>query len=131
MLFNSWIDITTVKTYIEVGKQLMCYIFWSKDIEPDKRLVYESTERQQMYIEDVQTSIEELVEWKEEQVGDLGSMGEGDEEGESDEEIEWMDWIQWKILWLLYDDQTIRKAESRFSLQYYNCYRDISQNSSL
>lgn len=53
MLFNSWIDITTVKTYIEVGKQLMCYIFWSKDIEPDKRLVYESTERQQMYIEDV------------------------------------------------------------------------------
>ncbi len=45
MPFNSWIDITTVKAYIEVYKQLLYYIFWSKDIEPEKRLGYELIER--------------------------------------------------------------------------------------
>lgn len=43
-----------------------------------------------MCIEDVWTSIEELVGWKEEQVGDLGSGEEGEEEEESDEEIKWI-----------------------------------------
>lgn len=46
MPFNSWMDITTVKAYTEVGKQLLRYIFRSKDIEPDKRLAYELIERQ-------------------------------------------------------------------------------------
>lgn len=46
MPFDSWMDITTVKAYTEVGKQLLCYIFRSKDIEPDKRPAYELTERQ-------------------------------------------------------------------------------------
>jgi hypothetical protein len=68
----------------------MRYIFWSKDIKPDKRLVYELTERQQMCIKDVWTSIKELVRWKEEQVGDLGSRKEGEEDEESDKEIKWM-----------------------------------------
>ena len=40
MPFNSWMDITTaVKAYTEVYKQLMRYIFRSKDIEPKKWLV--------------------------------------------------------------------------------------------
>jgi hypothetical protein len=59
-------DITTVIQYTEVCKQLLRYIFQSKDIEPEKRPAYELTERQQMCIEDVWTSIEEFVWWKEE-----------------------------------------------------------------
>jgi hypothetical protein len=46
MPFNSWMDIITVKTYIEVGKQLMCYIFRSKEVEPEKRPGYKLIERQ-------------------------------------------------------------------------------------
>jgi predicted transposase YdaD len=53
MPFNSWMDIITVKTYTDISKQLLRYIFRSKDIEPDKRPVYELTERQQMCIKDV------------------------------------------------------------------------------
>jgi len=94
MPFDSWMDITTVKAYIEVYKQLLRYIFRSKNIEPEKRPGYELTERQQMAIQDVWTNIEEFVWWKEEQ-GDLES---GEEEGESDEEIEWMGRIQRQVL---------------------------------
>jgi hypothetical protein len=54
-------DITIIKVYTEVGKQLMNYIFRSKDIKTDKRLAYELMERQQMCIKDVWTSIKELV----------------------------------------------------------------------
>lgn len=68
MPFISWMDITTVKTYTDVCKRLLRYIFQSKDIEPEKRPAYELTERQQKCIEDVWTSIEELVGWKEEQM---------------------------------------------------------------
>jgi len=53
MPFNSWIDITTVIQYTEVCKQLLCYIFRSKDIEPEMWLVYELTERQQICIKDM------------------------------------------------------------------------------
>ncbi len=87
MLFNSWMDITTVKAYTEVYKQLLRYIFRSKDIEPKKRPGYKLTERQQMAIQDVWTNIKEFVWWKEEQGGDSGSRAE-EEEGESDKEIE-------------------------------------------
>ena len=45
MPFDSWMDITTVKVYTEVYKQLLHYIFRSKDIEPEKRPGYELTER--------------------------------------------------------------------------------------
>jgi len=73
-------DITTVKAYTEVCRQLLCYIFRSKDVEPGKWPVYKLTGRQQMCIEDVWTNIEEFVWWKEEQ-GDVesGEEGEGDE----------------------------------------------------
>jgi hypothetical protein len=46
---------------MDISKQLLRYIFRSKDIKPKKRLAYELIERQQMYIKDVWTSIEELV----------------------------------------------------------------------
>ncbi|KAH6683480.1 hypothetical protein B0J14DRAFT_467389, partial [Halenospora varia] len=53
MPFNSWMDITTVKAYIEVCKQLLRYIFRSKDIQPKKRPAYKLTEQQQMCINDI------------------------------------------------------------------------------
>jgi hypothetical protein len=87
MPFDSWMDITSVRAYTEVCKQLLRYIFGSKDVEPEKRPGFELTERQQMCIEDVWTNVEEFVWWKEEQ----GDVGSGEEEGESDEEVEWMD----------------------------------------
>ena len=34
-------------------RQLLCYIFRSKDVEPGQRPAYELTERQQMAIDDV------------------------------------------------------------------------------
>lgn len=48
ILFKSWIDITTVVQYIGVCKQLLCYIFRSKDVEAEKRLGFELTKRQKM-----------------------------------------------------------------------------------
>jgi len=110
MPFDSWMDITTVKAYTEVCKQLLRYIFRSKDIEPGKRPAYELSERQQMCVEDVWTNIEEFVWWKEEQE-DLGS---GDEEkGESDEEIEWIGRIQRQILrlWIALFNQPLQDNE--------------------
>lgn len=111
--FDSWMDITTVKTYAEVGRQLLRYIFRSKNIEPEKRPAYELTERQQMRIEDVWTSIEELVWWKEEQAGDSESREGEEEEEESDEEIEWMGRIQRKILrlWMALFNQPLQDNE--------------------
>lgn len=46
MPFDSWMDITTVKAYTEVYKQLLRYIFRSKGVKPEKRPGYELTERQ-------------------------------------------------------------------------------------
>ena len=109
MPFDSWMDITTVKAYTEVYKQLLRYIFRSKDIEPEQRPGYQLTERQQMAIQDVWTNIEEFVWWKEEQ-GDLES---GEEEEESDDEIEWMGRIQRQILrlWIALLNQPLQDDE--------------------
>jgi len=91
-----------------VYKQLLHYVFRSKDIEPEKRPGYELTERQQMAINDVWTNVEEFVWWKEEQ-GDLGSRAEEEEEGASDEEIEWIGRIQRQILrlWIVLFNQLL------------------------
>lgn len=59
MPFDSWMDIPTVKSYTDVCKQLLLFIFRFRDGEPNKRPAYELTERQRMCIEDVWTSIEE------------------------------------------------------------------------
>jgi RecQ family ATP-dependent DNA helicase len=111
MPFDSWMDITTVKAYTEVYKQLLRYIFRSKDIEPEKRPGFELTERQKMAIDDVWTNIEEFVWWKEEQGG--SGSGAEEEEGESDEEIEWMGQIQRQILrlWIALLNQPLQDDE--------------------
>ncbi len=71
----------------------MCYIFWSKDVKPNKQPGYKLIRRQQIYIKDVQASIKEFVQQKEEQGGDLGSRVE-EEEGELDKEIKQIGRIQ-------------------------------------
>jgi RecQ family ATP-dependent DNA helicase len=111
MPFDSWIDITTVKAYTEVCKQLLRYIFRSKDIEPEKRPAYELTERQKMAIDDVWANIEEFVWWKEEQGG--SGSGAEEEEGELDEGIEWMGRIQRQILrlWIALLNQPLQDDE--------------------
>ncbi|TVY57500.1 hypothetical protein LSUE1_G009966 [Lachnellula suecica] len=43
--FDSWMDITIIKAYTKVYKQLLHYIFRSKDIEPEKRPGYKLTKR--------------------------------------------------------------------------------------
>lgn len=57
MPFDSWMDVTTVKRYTEVCKELLCFIFPAEHDEPDKRLPYELTGRQRASIEDVQVII--------------------------------------------------------------------------
>ena len=112
--FDSWMDITTVKAYTEVYRQLLRYIFRTKDIQREKRPAYELTERQRVCIEDVRTSIEEFVWWKEEQAGDSRSgVEEKEEEGKSDEEIEWMGRIQRQILrlWIAVFNQPLQDNE--------------------
>jgi hypothetical protein len=108
--FDSWMDITTVKAYIEVCKQLLRYISRSKHLEPEKRPAHELTERQQMAVDDVWTNIEEFVWWKEEH-GEEGRV----EEGESDEEIEWMGRIQRQVLrlWIALLNQPYRTTSIR------------------
>jgi hypothetical protein len=102
-------DITTVKAYTEVCKQLLRYIFRSKDLEPGKRPAYELTERQQMAVDDVWANIEEFVWWTEEQ----GEEGRGEEGEESDEEIEWIGRIQRQVLrlWIAVFNQPLQDDE--------------------
>ena len=108
MPFDSWMDITTVKSYTGVYKQLLCYIFRSKDIELEKRPAYECTTRQQIAINDVWTIIEDFIEWKEEQ-GDE----EREKEGHSNEEIQWMSRIQREVLrlWIALLNQPLHDDE--------------------
>jgi hypothetical protein len=83
MPFDSWMDTTTVLQYVEVWKQLLCYIFRAKAEDEEKHPGYELTERQRICIDDVRTAIREFGEWKDEQ-------GREEEERESDDEIDWM-----------------------------------------
>ena len=46
MLFESWMDITTVKAYTEVWKRLLCFIFRAEDDNEDKRPPYRLTQSQ-------------------------------------------------------------------------------------
>ena len=112
MPFNSQIDITTVKTYTDIYKQLLCYLFRSKDVKPEKRPAYKLTERQRICIKDVQISIKEFVQQKEEQGGDSESRDKEEEE-ESDEEIKQIGRIQRKILrlWIVLFNQPLQDDE--------------------
>jgi hypothetical protein len=81
----------------------------AEDDEPDKRTPYELTDRQQIYIEEVQASIREYRAWKqkreptleserENQQRTTGKKRKAKEEEEFDEEIAWMRQIQRKVL---------------------------------
>jgi hypothetical protein len=36
MLFNSWINITTIERYVEVWKQLLLFVFCAKKVDINK-----------------------------------------------------------------------------------------------
>jgi len=67
MLFDSWMDITTIEQYTRVWWQLLQYMFRAEDNKPDKQPPYELTNQQQIYIKEIQTSIQEFRAWKQEQ----------------------------------------------------------------
>jgi hypothetical protein len=47
MLFNSWINITTIKQYVKVWKQLLLFVFRAKEVNINKRPPYVLTKEQQ------------------------------------------------------------------------------------
>jgi len=47
-----------------VCRQLLYYIFGSKDVEPGKRPAYELTGRQKVCVKDIWTNIKEFVQYK-------------------------------------------------------------------
>jgi hypothetical protein len=47
MLFNSWIDITTIEQYVEVWKQLLLFVFRAKEVDIDERPLYVLIKEQQ------------------------------------------------------------------------------------
>ena len=55
--FDSWMDITTIKSYTQVWKQVLCYVFQAEDEEVEKRLAYKLRGRQQIAIQEVRTII--------------------------------------------------------------------------
>jgi hypothetical protein len=57
MLFDSWIDITTIKSYTAVWRQLLYYAFQAENDELSKQLLYRLIERQQVCIYNVQSSV--------------------------------------------------------------------------
>ena len=65
--FNSWMDITTVKSYTHVWKQLLCYVFRAEDEDIDKRPAYRLQGQQQIAIQEVQAVIQEFQAWKQDQ----------------------------------------------------------------
>ena len=82
--FDSWMDITTIQSYTQVWKQLLCYILRAEDEEVDKRPAYKLTGRQQIAVQAVRAIIQEFQEWQQDQPID---------DEESDEEIEFIGWI--------------------------------------
>jgi RecQ family ATP-dependent DNA helicase len=91
--FDSWMDITTVKSYTHVWKQLLCYVFRAEDEEVRKRPAYKLRGQQQIAKQEVRDIIREFQEWKQDQ-----PINEADEDDESDEEIEFMGRIQREVL---------------------------------
>ncbi|KFY68109.1 hypothetical protein V496_01286 [Pseudogymnoascus sp. VKM F-4515 (FW-2607)] len=48
MPFDSWMDITTVRSYTQIWRQLLCYVFRAEGEKPEDRLAYKLTERQKI-----------------------------------------------------------------------------------
>lgn len=89
MPFDSQIDITIIKRYTYVQKQVLCYIFQAEDNELENRLAYELTERQKIIIEDIRLHIQEFIAQKQGQGQDLRN-DEKEEAEELDKEIKWI-----------------------------------------
>jgi hypothetical protein len=61
--FDNWMDITMVKRYTGVWKQLLYYVSPAEDDKPDKRPPYELTERQRVAMQAVRDVIREFEVW--------------------------------------------------------------------
>jgi hypothetical protein len=107
MPFDSWMDITTVRSYTHVWRQLLYYVFRAEREKPKGRPAYKLTERQNISMHGLQAIVQEFRVWKNEQSLDVSGVSsveseatvtdEG-EEGESDEEIAFMRRIQREVL---------------------------------
>jgi len=83
--FDSWMDITTVKSYTHVWKQVLCYVFRAEDEEVKKRPAYRLRGRQSIAIQQVRAIIQEFQEWMQDQ-----AINDADNDDESDREIEFI-----------------------------------------
>ena len=83
--FDSWMDITTVKSYTHVWKQVLCYVFRAEDEEVKKRPAYRLRGRQSIAIQQVRAIIQEFQEWMQDQ-----AIDDADDDDESDREIEFI-----------------------------------------
>ncbi|KFY65884.1 hypothetical protein V496_02277 [Pseudogymnoascus sp. VKM F-4515 (FW-2607)] len=88
MPFDSWMDITTVRSYTQIWRQLLCYVFRAEGEEPEDRPAYKLTERQKISMCGLQAIVEEFQGWKNEQpsivsgVESKGAVtGQGEEGG--------------------------------------------------
>jgi hypothetical protein len=54
ILFNSWIDIITIKRYVKVWKQLLLFVFYAEEVDINKQLLYVLTKEQQTAMQVVQ-----------------------------------------------------------------------------
>ncbi|KAG4427745.1 hypothetical protein IFR05_016773 [Cadophora sp. M221] len=109
MPFDSWMDITTVRSYTQVWRQILSYISRAEDTEPEDRPAYQLTSSQAINIQSARDEIRKFQEWKdgegkqakesddEEGIKHKGESQE-DEEDESDEEIEKIRVIQREVL---------------------------------
>ena len=78
MPFDSWMDITTVRSYTQIWRQLLCYVFRAEGEKPEDRPAYKLTERQKISMRGLQAVVQEFQGWKNEQSSVvLGVEGEG------------------------------------------------------
>jgi hypothetical protein len=93
--FDSWMDITTIRRYTRVWKQVLCYVFQAEDEDIEKRSAYKLRGQQQIAIQQLQAIIQEFQEWKQDQ-----PINDADEDNELDERIEFIGGIQQEVLQL-------------------------------
>ncbi|KFZ18145.1 hypothetical protein V501_01347, partial [Pseudogymnoascus sp. VKM F-4519 (FW-2642)] len=57
MPFDSWMDITTVRSYTQIWRQLLCYVFRAEGEKPEDRPAYKLTERQKISMRGLQAVV--------------------------------------------------------------------------
>ena len=113
MPYDSWMDITTIRSYTRVWRQILCYIIRAEDTDPTELPAYKLTEWQKVSIRVLRQTIREFQEWKDGQASEPDQQRDEDEDGaerredaeveESDEEIKRMKKIQRRVLRLCID----------------------------